>query len=87
MNRDSKEKDRLISLLNNLPTWHDPERDKGPGICLKAAVSQSAQTDFGQERGSGSILKTLTQSTEVMARWHTAATQRQKDSLEMQGPS
>ena len=87
MNRDSKEKDKLISLLNNLPAWHDPERDKGPGICLTAAVSQLAQTDFGQERGSGSILKTLTQSTEVMARWHTAATQRQKDSLEMQRPS
>lgn len=87
MNRDSKEKDKLISLLNNLPAWHDPERDKGPGICLKAVVSQSAQTDLGQERGSDSIQKTLTQSTEVMARWHTAATQRQKDSLEMQGSS
>lgn len=39
MNRDSKEKDKLISLLDNLPAWHDPESDKGPGICLKTAVS------------------------------------------------
>ena len=28
MSRDSKEKDKLISLLNNLLQWRDPERDR-----------------------------------------------------------
>lgn len=55
MSRKSKENNKLISLLNDLLSWHDPERDKGPNIGLKAAVSEPAQTELGHKRPSDSI--------------------------------
>lgn len=48
----SKEKDKLISLLNDLLSWRVPERDQEPGICVKAEVFELAQIECSQERGS-----------------------------------
>ena len=49
MRRKSKEKGKLISLLNDLLPWCDPKRDKAPGIGLKVAISALAQTELGPE--------------------------------------
>lgn len=59
MSRKSKENNKFISLLNDLLPRPDSERDKETGMCLKAPVSESAQTEPGHERGSESVLRTL----------------------------
>lgn len=58
MSRRQKEKDKLISLFNDLLPWPDPERDKETGVCLTAAVSESAQTECGHEGESDSVPRT-----------------------------
>lgn len=75
MSRDSKEKDKLISLSNDLLQWRDPERDRDL-VFVQRQPFLTDQTDLGQERGSDSIPRTLTRSTEVMVRWHAAGMQR-----------
>lgn len=59
MSRKSKEKDKLIRLLKDFLPWRDPEGDKEPDICLKAAAAESAETELGHGGGSDSVLRTL----------------------------
>lgn len=49
---------RTNSSLNDPLPRPDPERDKEPGLCLQAAVSESAQTEYGLEGRCDSALRT-----------------------------